>query len=191
MSATITALQKEKLMHMFDLLDVDGNGVLEYEDFRMVVDTMSEERGWGPKHRRHIGLVAANRRLWQTLVRHVDADGNGEISMAEWLTFHIEAFLQDPELKGQQSKVSSTLRSTAKFFCDMLDSDGDGKASEDDYVSFCSAYNVDEAEARQSFKVFDRNQNGILQIDEIQALITEFYLSDDPDAPGHMFFGML
>ena len=55
-----TELQKNKLMHMFELLDVDGNGVLEYDDFRMVVDVMAEERGLDKSSRRYLGLVASN-----------------------------------------------------------------------------------------------------------------------------------
>ena len=58
-----TELQKNKLMHMFELLDVDGNGVLEYDDFRMVVDVMAEERGLDKSSRRYLGLVASNKRL--------------------------------------------------------------------------------------------------------------------------------
>lgn len=178
-------------MHMFDLIDVDGNGVLEYEDFRMVVDTMSEERGWSSTHRRYVGLVAANRRLWNMMARHIDADANGEITMAEWLTFHIQAFINDPQLKGTDPELSVALRSTARFFCDMLDSDGNGKVTLEDYISFCEAYNVPETEARQSFELFDQNKDGILQQHEVQALVTEFYLSDEPEAPGNVFFGML
>ena len=48
-----TELQKNKLIHMFELLDVDGNGLLEYDDFRMVVDVMADERGVDRSSRRY------------------------------------------------------------------------------------------------------------------------------------------
>ena len=96
MPAQFTQLQKDKLIHMFELLDVDGNGFLEYEDFRMVVDTMAEERGVDKSSRRYLSLVAANKRLWKMFSRHLDVDSNGSISLAEWLAFHIKAFLSDP-----------------------------------------------------------------------------------------------
>ena len=175
---------------MFELLDVDGNGVLEYDDFRMVVDVMCDERGWSRGHRRRLGLVRANKRLWQMMSNHFDADGDGEVSLVEWLNFHFEAFVRDPDIEGVDRDLSSALNATAKFFCDMLDSDGDSKVSEEDYVLFCEAYHVPESEARESFRQFDSNGDGILQIGEVEVLIKEFYLSEDEEALGNVFFGV-
>lgn len=191
MAAAFTELHKQKLMHMFELLDVDGNGVLEYDDFRMVVDTMAEERGWERNNRRYISLVASNKRLWKMISRDIDIDGNGSISLMEWLAFHIKAFIEDPLNQGFQPKFSAALRATASFFCDMLDSDGDGKVCIDDYIAFCAAYNVSEAKARFSFKLFDRDGSGDITMQEVEEMVKEFYLSDDPSAPGNLFFGNL
>mgnify|MGYP000285915222 CR=1 FL=1 len=83
MSTEVSELQKEKLIHMFGLLDIDGNGVIEYDDFRMVVDVMCDERGWSRGHRRRLGLVRANKRLWNMMAGKLDADGDGEITLAE------------------------------------------------------------------------------------------------------------
>jgi Ca2+-binding EF-hand superfamily protein len=186
-----TELQKNKLMHMFELLDVDGNGVLEYDDFRMVVDVMAEERGLDKSSRRYLGLVASNKRLWKMFSRNLDADNDGGITLAEWLAFHIKCFLEDPKDKGMAPEFSSALSSTAKFFLDLLDSDGDGVVTVDDYVLFCGAYNVGENEARIGFKMFDRDGNGQLSHQEVVEMVQEFYLSDDPQALGNLFFGAL
>ena len=191
MAAAFTELHKQKLMHMFELLDVDGNGLLEYDDFRMVVDTMAQERGWERSNRRYISLVASNKRLWKMISRDIDIDGNGSISLMEWLAFHIKAFIEDPLNQGFQPKFSAALRATASFFCDMLDSDGDGKVCIDDYIAFCAAYNVSEAKARFSFKLFDRDGSGDITMQEVEEMVKEFYLSDDPSAPGNLFFGSL
>jgi Ca2+-binding EF-hand superfamily protein len=191
MAVVFTELQKQKLMHMFELLDVDGNGVLEYEDFRMVVDTMAEERGWERSHRRYLALVAANRRLWKMISRDMDVDGDGAITLMEWLAFHIRAFLTDPANQGFDPRFSAALKATSGFFCDMLDSDGDGKVSLEDYILFCGAYNVSEAQARMSFGLFDRDDSGDITQQEVEEMVKEFYLSDDPKAPGNLFFGNL
>jgi Ca2+-binding EF-hand superfamily protein len=191
MTAAFTELQKQKLIHMFELLDVDGNGVLEYDDFRMVVDTMAEERGWDRSHRRYLSLVASNKRLWKMISRDIDIDESGSITLMEWLAFHIKAFISDPINNGFDPKFSAALRATASFFCDMLDSDGDGKVCIDDYIAFCAAYNVSEAKARYSFALFDRDSSGDITMQEVEEMVKEFYLSDDPSAPGNLFFGNL
>lgn len=176
-------------MHMFELLDVDGNGVLEYDDFRMVVDTMAEERGWDHSSRRYLSLVASNKRLWKMFSRNLDVDSDGSITLMEWLAFHIKAFLTDPVSNGLQPEFSSALNSTARFFLELLDSDGDGIVTVDDYILFCAAYNVGEVEARAGFEMFDRDGNGHITQDEVVNMVTEFYLSDDPEALGNLFFG--
>jgi Ca2+-binding EF-hand superfamily protein len=190
MSNSVSPLQKDKFLHTFDLLDIDGNGVLQYDDFRIVVDTMCDERGWSEGHRRRRGLVRANRRLWDMMTRYLDADGDGDISLIEWLSFHFQAFSQDPSLARNNPELNGALNSTAQFFCDMLDSDGDGRVIAQDYVLFCEAYNIEESEAKSSFQLFDKNHDGILQISEVDKLIREFYLSSDPDSPGNVFFGV-
>jgi Ca2+-binding EF-hand superfamily protein len=73
----------------------------------------------------------------------------------------------------------------------MLDSDGDGKVSLEDYILFCGAYNVSEAQARMSFGLFDRDDSGDITQQEVEEMVKEFYLSDDPKAPGNLFFGNL
>lgn len=191
MAAQFTELQKDKLMHMFELLDVDGNGVLEYDDFRMVVDTMAEERGLDKSSRRYLSLVASNKRLWKMFSRSLDANNDGSISLAEWLAFHIKAFITDPLENGMDPEFSSALDSTARFFLELLDSDGDGVVTVDDYIMFCAAYNVGENEARIGFEMFDRDGNGQLSQDEVVKMVKEFYLSDDPEALGNLFFGSL
>lgn len=191
MAGVFTELQKQKLIHMFELLDVDGNGVLEYDDFRMVVDTMAEERGWNSANRRYRALVASNRRLWKMISRPIDIDDDGSITLMEWLAFHIRAFVSNPEHENFQPEFSGALSATARFFCDMLDSDGDGKVSLDDYILFCGAYNVEPDEARQAFALFDRDGSGDITQEEVEAMVKEFYLSEDPNALGNRFFGSL
>ncbi len=191
MAVAFTQLQKDKWIHMFELLDVDGNGLIEYTDFRTAIDVMAEDLGWNKSHRRYQGLMRANQRLWKMYSRHFDQDADGVVTMPEWLNFHIQAFLKDPLRNGFDPATSAALRDTSQFFIDMLDSDLDGNVSEDDHVVFCHAYHVGEDEARRCFREFDRNQNGVLQVEEVLLLIQEFYLSDDPAALGNLFFGRL
>ncbi|MGH6657236.1 MAG: hypothetical protein ACRDVE_18790, partial [Actinocrinis sp.] len=54
-----------------------------------------------------------------------------------------------------------------------------------------NAYGVCADDAERAFKAVDRNGDGILSVDEVQKAIREFYLSDDPRAPGNLIFGPL
>lgn len=184
-----TALHKSKLLHMFQLLDVDSNGVIEYQDFRMAMDTLVLEKKLDQMSPRYLDLVTANKSLWKMLVEPLDLNFDGEISQSEWLAFHIKAFLLEPSEGGLDPEFSLVMKATAKFFCELLDIDGDGVVTLENYVSFCGSYRVGENEAVIGFSMFDRDRNQQLSVEEVAQLVREFYLSPDPEAPGNLFFG--
>lgn len=189
MPAEFTKFQKSKLIHMFTLLDLDGSGTLEYQDFRMSVDMLALKRGLDTSSEHYLRLVEDNKKLWRMLSKPLDFDSDGTISQSEWLAFHIKAFVLNPQENGVDPDFSSAMNATAKFFCDLLDLDGDGFITVEDYVQFCEAYNVGANEAMIGFSMFDRDGNGQLSQEEVFQMVREFYLSEDPDAPGNLFFG--
>lgn len=189
MAAEFTQLQKNKLIHMFELLDVDGDGVLAYDDFRMTVEILAQERGLGKTDEGYLRLVESNKTLWRLFSRHLDINNDGSISSAEWLAFHIAAFVTDPLKNGVAPELSSALHSTADYFLELLDPDSDQSVTVENYITFCSAYNVGENEARIGFDMFDLDGNGRITQSEVVKLIQEFYLSDDPESAGNLFFG--
>ncbi len=184
----LTELQKTKLIHMFELIDTDGNGVLEFADFQEVIDFLAEEREWDRSNRHYMKLVGTNRRLWRSLLKSCNLDADKEVSLMEWLAYHVKIFtaadFPNPEFQ-------MTLSSIADFFFQMMDVDGDGQADREDYTIFCQAYGLPAEQAHRIYHLLDRDGNGTLSRDEVLALVREFYLSDDPDAPGNLFFGEL
>ena len=72
---------------------------------------------------------------------------------------------------------------------ELWDRDGDGKLSADEYVKLEWCYGVTEEAAREAFRHLDRDGDGYLTLEEGMKAIEEFYLSDDPDAPGNWLFG--
>jgi Ca2+-binding EF-hand superfamily protein len=71
----------------------------------------------------------------------------------------------------------------------MVDIDGNGRISPQEYALFLKAYNVDERLFDDIFRHLDLNGDGYLSRDEIFKLVREFYLSDDPQAPGNWLVG--
>ena len=182
----LTELQKAKLIHMFELIDTDGNGVLEFADFQEVIDFLAEERGWDRSNRHYMKLVGTNRRLWRSLLKSCNLDADKEVSLMEWLAYHVKIFTAED---FPNPEFQMTLSSIADFFFQMMDVDGDGMATRDDYTIFCQAYGLPEQQALRIYHLLDRDGNGSLSRDEVLALVREFYLSDDPEAPGNLFFG--
>ena len=184
--APLTDLQKQKLIHMFELIDTDGNGMLEFEDFQQVIEFLAEERNWERSNRKYMKLVGANRRLWKSLLKACNVDEDSSIILLEWLAYHVKIFTAED---FPNPEFQMTLSNITDFFFQMMDVDGDGQASKEDYTIFCQAYGVDEEESGKIYHLLDRDGNGSLSKDEVAALVRDFYLSDDSDAPGNLFFG--
>ncbi len=188
MPRTLTDLQKRKLIHMFELLDVDGNGLLEYADFEAVVEGLAEERGLelnSPGYRR---LLGRSRRIWKGLFQ-CDIDGDGHITLPEWLGYHIKAIIEDERAGISPAGLTTAIDSIARYFFELMDMDGDGRVKKPDYAKFCEAHGIPKQEVAESFRELDRDGNGVLSMDEVLVLVREFYVSDDPTAPGNWFFG--
>ena len=111
-----------------------------------------------------------------------DADGDGRISLEEHIASY-DVSLNNPEMFQQL-----TMQYTQNVF-GLWDQDHDGKLSVDEYAKLLGCYGGKEQDARNAFRHLDRDGDGYLDADEIVKAVEEFYLSDDPDAPGNWLIG--
>lgn len=187
----LTELQLQKLTHKFDLLDVDGNDYIELEDFQRVIEVLAEIRELSKDDADYVALEQSNKTLWQNLRDFCDANEDGKISLQEWIDYHSTALFYEREFACMIPGFETTLDAMTTFFFQLLDGDGDGVVSEEDYLEFCEAHGIAGEQARQGFKKMDTNGDGQLSSEELHALVRDFYHSDDPEAPGNWFFGSL
>ena len=73
---------------------------------------------------------------------------------------------------------------------DIVDADGDGIASLDEYVTWLKSWDADIA-AEPAFERLDEDGNGKLTKDEIRRIVRDFYFGEDPAAPGTHLIGVL
>lgn len=71
----------------------------------------------------------------------------------------------------------------------MFDTNDNGFITIDEYKIVVSSYNVTEEVATKTFPKLDSNGDGRISKEEFVELIKQFHMSDDPDAPGNLFFG--
>lgn len=70
-----------------------------------------------------------------------------------------------------------------------LDHDGNGSLSLEEYVSMYDAIGIPPNHSSDAFKRLDRDGSGEIDPDELKEAIREYYLSDDPNAPGNWLLG--
>jgi len=186
---TLSDFQRRKLLHKFKLLDIDQNQLIEYEDFQHVIDVLAEQRGWGIGDANFERLTASNRDLWMAVQSFCEVGEEGAVTPEQWLRYHAHALQQAGEFDQLVPGFETTLAAFTAFVHELLDSDGDGFVRFEDYLALARAHNIDEEQAKKTFSTIDQNGDGALSLEEVSVLVRQFYLSDDPKAPGNELFG--
>lgn len=172
-------MQRHKLLHFFHVMDHDGNGVLEEEDFTLVAESLAN----------HMGLTASSRARLELKVKayglflHVLSDmkaTEARITEARWLDFG-EAFILDVS--------NGYIQQSCTYLFSLFDQDRDGFIDEREYLAMFHAYDLYTANAKMAFDRLDRNSDGRISGEELVQAFTEFFMSSDPDAPGNWIFG--
>lgn len=180
----LTPFQRRKLARMFDVLDVNGDGLVDRADFVRRVGALARLRGWdldGPEYRRSLQFALEE---WQNLRESADVDDDARISRDEFLGY-TEIFLDEREA------VRAWARGDAQVLFDAMDVDGDGKITVDEYRAYLVACGVDASAADAFFAHADLNEDGRVTRAEMAHAVEEFLVSDDPAAGGNFLFGRL
>lgn len=167
---------------LFDTLDRNRSGALDWDDFERVVEAVRDERGLSTTHPRVRALFAAMHDFWDELAARVDRDGDGNVTLDEWLSFHDGLALEVKEL----GRVPLWALGMLQAIHAVLDIDGDGHVTLDEYAQWLRAVGSthDPAEA---FRHIDTNGDGYLAFDEMEQLYAQ-WVCDESEAPGAFLF---
>ncbi|MFB0619329.1 EF-hand domain-containing protein [Streptomyces sp. AGS-58] len=138
-----TTEANDRVKLVFSLFDADGNGVLESDDFELMgkrVIAAVPEAGDGVKDK----MLDAFRRYWETLVRELDADGDGRISPEEFT-----AVVLAPE------RFDATVDDFADALAAMGDPDGDGLVERAHFTALMTAIGFQRPNIDALFDAFE------------------------------------
>ena len=150
------------LARRFAVLDAGGTGVWRRGDYeriaRRLCDTFGHAADSGPGQ----AVTAGQRALFDALLRHMDTDGDQEISRDEF---------------------------AAAVGRPIQDRDGNQVLDPAEYAELTTVYGASADEAARAFSRLDTDRNGVLDRAELTAAIRQFFASPDPGAAGNLAFG--
>ncbi|NUT49799.1 MAG: calcium-binding protein [Saccharothrix sp.] len=177
----MTGAQDQKFTILCSWFARGQDGYLTSDDFLGMADLFTSLPG-GEEPENAEPVREAFAKWWQLLLDSGDADADGRIGRQEFLD------LMKSNVATPGNFEEAVLR-IADAFIRIVDTSGDGSLAFDEYVRMYAGLGIDPKHSTDAFRRLDRDQDGRISEDEFRTAITEFYLSDDPDAPGNWLLG--
>ena len=179
-------LQRRKAAHYFELIDADGNGLIEPDDFQRRADRLAEALNvTGEAERERL-----RRRVmlwWEHLSSLADANDDGRITRDEW-EMYWERFKIAVSM-GSNRRSIEKLERVARHTFRAIDRSNSGRITENEFSNWLQAWDISQHE--RVFRRLDRGDTGYLTEEDLVEATKEFYLSNDPEAPGNVLYGEL
>jgi Ca2+-binding EF-hand superfamily protein len=178
----LTDFRKRKLMVLFDMYDIDKNGLLEQADYERIGQNLAASLHYQPGSPEYARLSASQMAVWNSIYQLCGAPASQSVTPEEYLAA-LDQLLSD---KNNYQTIVGTWTDS---LIELSDQDGDGRLSQQEYVANARSFNIDEEAATEAFRRLDRNGDGYLTHDEISQGVEEYFYSDDPQAPGNWLGG--
>ncbi len=183
----ISDIQRKKIGHFFNVLDNNGNGVLQPDDFTGVGRKICVSLGLVPKTKEYELTILNSYRLFIQIMTDLGKDDDVEITIEEWTRFFEYNLIVDSDT--DPLPINGYIKRTVNYIFNLFDRNKDGFISADEYIQMFETYNIDISNSAESFKKLDLNDDKVISREEMITAFQEYFLSSDPDAPGNWIFG--
>jgi tellurite resistance protein TerC len=162
------AREQAVLERRFGLLDVDGNGVWQRDDYQQLTRRLCDAFGHAVDSATAQAVITGQRALFDVLLTHMDANGDQEISKEEFMAAVGRTIENRP---GFDAAAQTAARSLVQI----ADQDGNGALDRGEYGRLAAVYGARAHEAAQAFDRLDQDRNGLLDTAELTAAISRFF----------------
>lgn len=184
MTTETMSMLERKYAKRFEMLDVDGSGVVSRADFELLAERLVKGLGvtaGSPKAQR---VRDSYLELWSALRRTIGGGGD-ELARSDFIAGLMR-------MAGDRAGFKRVIEPIARLNLSLCDVDGDGQLDEVEFITLLKLFNAGSvAEASDIFRRLDTSGDGYLSLTEILEALCDFYVSEDPDAPGNSLFGKL
>lgn len=179
----LSEIQKRKIHHLFNVLDIDKDGVLQPQDFVNVGNRIIAQPSTQINERHGRLILLKSHRLFVQLLTDTE---NPELQLTLW--DWIDFFKNEISME-EQGILNFYIQRTSRHIFDLFDKDHDHFISKPEYFNMLTIYEISHENADAGFKELDTNMDGFISTQEMVAGLSNFFKSDKLDAPGNLIFG--
>ncbi|GGY06760.1 hypothetical protein GCM10010358_70010 [Streptomyces minutiscleroticus] len=170
-----------KLERSFDTMDANRDGYLDWSDYQALADRYIQAYRLDKNDRKARSLQTFTQIYWLELLRHAGVDSD-RLTKDQFVVANRLAVVDT-------SRLNVTEGGGHAIF-DVLDTNDDNEISADEFARFLrDVLRSDAVDAMDMFTKLDIDGDGAISRYEFIRAVREHYLSNDPDAPGSLFFG--
>ncbi len=168
----------ERTRARFDMLDANGDGRLQRQDFALLADRVIASQDEPLDSAKAQQARSAHETYWQGLLDHADTNGDGIVSFEEYA-----AAVRD---SGAQDRF---IRPYARAMVNLCDRDDDGRVERADYLAYMAAVGFAPDRAASMFDQLDQAGDGNISADAWAEVICRYYGSPAEDAVADQLIG--
>lgn len=173
----LTAGERAELARRFAVMDIDGNGVWQRDDYQLLTRRLCEAFGHPAGSAAGHAVAAGQRALFDALLSHMDADGDQEITLDEFTAAAGRPVTDRPGF-------DTAVRTAARTLLRLADRDGDGELDAGEYARLAAVYGAGPGEAARAFGRLGQDRDGMLDTAGLALAISQFFTSVPRDACG-------
>ncbi|MFG2216500.1 MULTISPECIES: EF-hand domain-containing protein [unclassified Streptomyces] len=172
-----------KLERTFDNIDANHDGYVDWTDYQALGNRYVQAYRLGSEDRRARAIQTFCQTYFLELLRHAGVDGD-RLTKDQFVTANRLAVIDT-------SRLNVTEGGGHAIF-DIIDVNGDNEISKDEFARFQKdVWKRDTSDAMDVFTRLDTDGDGVISRQEFIRAVREHFLSNDPDAPGSVFFGSI
>lgn len=180
----LTPLQKQKLIHYFNVLDFDKSGSLEKEDFIHIGENLAILWGFREGTDEYDICIERSLQTWHDFRKFIGKPDDGHATLEEWLVFADQVIVN-----GDEALYERHVNKLAREIFDFFDVNKDGYISLNEYIDMFMAYRIEIRFSARAFTRLDLNKDDLISREELLSGIRQFFRSDDEKAAGNWLFG--
>lgn len=177
--------QKKKIAYFFKLLDLNRNGLLQFNDFSDMAEQVRLKLDFEEGSKNHKKIAEKATRLFHQFLDDISPAEQQSISEKEWVDF-FESRLTGSEMEDTLEEYQELI---FQYVFDFFDHNHDGFITKNEYQMFFDIFGANQEYFEQSFSLLDKNGDDKISRYEMLASIEDFLISDDPASSGNWTFG--